>query len=359
MRAKACDTPNTSVLSPTNAPSSVQNVLHAPTRAQISVLRVTDPSTASLCGTVTLPAPPVVRCIARTCGRASALTRSATYTASNPSARNAALCIAGDSEWVTGSPMTTRRRVLAPISTFAFGSQPVRDGRGEGLELLAGVAIDIQVAAERIAHFIAAPAGVLAEDEDAAFPTELVDAGSVMTGHRENKGGVLHQLAGEQAGAMTREIEPALKSDKVSALGCGGAIPRAGAGGRDSHVEPAFPEGALQQRSRQRAAANIAGANEQDVLGHGARRPTARRNSAMLSVPSRTICACGRVQSTTVDGGRFPSTPPSSTSSFPSSTARAKSRAMAAAPGPGGCPGTFADVDVNGPPKASTRDAIA
>src|SRR3954470_8942687 len=148
--ASACVTPKTSVLSPTSTPSSVQNVLHAPTRAQTSVLRVTDPSTASLWGTVTLPAPPAARCAARTPANASGATRSATYTASMPSARKAALCMAGEREWATGSPMTTSRRVLALISTFAFGGQPFRHSGGEGLELLTGVAVHIEIAAERV-----------------------------------------------------------------------------------------------------------------------------------------------------------------------------------------------------------------
>src|SRR5216117_2337295 len=164
--ASALVTPNTSVLSPTRAPpSSVQNVLHAPTRAQTSVFRATDPSTASLCGTVTFPAPPVAACIARTAGSDSPDTRIATYTASRPSARNAALCIAGESEWATGSPMTISNRVLALISTLALGHEPVGDGSREGLELLAGVAVDAEVAAEGVAHLVAAAARVFAQDE--------------------------------------------------------------------------------------------------------------------------------------------------------------------------------------------------
>src|SRR6185295_6786203 len=170
---------------------------------------------------------------------------------------------------------------------------------------------------------------------------------------------VFHELAREQPGAMAREIQPALETHEVGAFRRRRAVPGTRARRRDANVEAPLPQRALEQRRRERTAADIAGAYEQDVLRHGARRPTARRSSATLSVPSRTICASGRVQSTTVEGGRFPSTPPSSTSSFPASTCAAKSRAIAAGPAPGGCPGGFADVDVSGPPSAATRRAMA
>ena len=42
-----------------------------------------------------------------------AATGKATYTQSRPRAAKAALCRAGDSEWVTGSPITPATRVLA------------------------------------------------------------------------------------------------------------------------------------------------------------------------------------------------------------------------------------------------------
>src|SRR6267154_1850503 len=128
--ASALATPNTSVLSPTRVPlpSSVQNVLHAPTRAQTSVFRATDPSTASLCGTVTLPAPPTAACIASTAASDSGATRSATYTASRPSARQAALYMSCEEAAATGSPKTVSKRVLALISTLALSDEPVGDG---------------------------------------------------------------------------------------------------------------------------------------------------------------------------------------------------------------------------------------
>src|SRR5204863_9975998 len=174
----------------------------------------------------------------------------------------------------------------------------------------------------------------------------------------EDQVGALHQLAGQQTGAVPGEIEAALQANEVSAFGSRSAVPGAGAGRRYRHLETALLERALEQRGGEWAAANVAGADEQDVLNHGARRPTARRSSCTLNVPSRTMCACGLVQSTTVEGGRFPSTPPSRTSNCPDATAGAKSRAMASAPGPGGWPGRFADVEVNGTPSDATRLAI-
>src|SRR6266545_5977378 len=289
--ASALVTPNTSVLSPTRAPppSSVQNVLHAPTRAQTSVFRATNPSTASLCGTVTLPAPPVAACIASTARNASGGTggtRKATYTASNPSARQAALCIAGESEWATGSPMTVNSRVLALISTLALGGEPVGHGSGEPLELLTGITVDAQIAAKRIADFVVAPAGVFAQDEHASLAAQLVDAGAVMSRHRENQIRLLDQLAREQPGPVPGEIEAAFEPDQIRPFRRRCAIPGARPGGRDRDFEAALLERALEQRGGERAAADVAGADEQHVLDHGARRPTARRSSLTLSVPS-------------------------------------------------------------------------
>src|SRR5258705_11538058 len=247
IRSSAAATPATSVLSPTRAPSSVQNVLHAPTRAQTSVFRATDPSTASLCGRVTLPAPPVAACIARKAGSDSGVTRSATYTASRPSARQAALCIAGEREWATGSPMTVSKRVLALISTLALSDETVGDGGRERLELLAGITIDAEIAPEGIAHLVAALAGVLAEHEHATLAPELVDARAMMAGHGENQGGALDQLPRPQAGAVTGQGEPPLEPHQISALGCRRAIPRPRPRRRHRHPHTALGESALEQ----------------------------------------------------------------------------------------------------------------
>src|SRR5438477_3406556 len=255
--------------------------------------------------------------------------------------------------------MTARSRVLALISTLTFGGESFRDGGSERLELLAGIAVHFEVSTEGVTHFVATATNVLAKDEHVSLAAQLIDARPMVASHRQNQIGLLDELPREQAGAMTGQIEPTLEADEIGAFGGRRAVPGSRSRRRHFHVDPALLERALEERRGEWAAADVAGADKQDVLGHGARRPTARRSSLTLSVPSRTICARGRVQSTTVDGGRFPRTPPSSTSSVPDSTAGAKSRAMASAPGPGGWPGRLADVEVSGAPRAATRPAIA
>src|SRR2546422_6208550 len=182
--------------------------------------------------------------------------------------------------------------------------------------------------------------------------------------HGEDEIRRIDQLSGEQACPVGREIEAALQPHEIRALGHGRTIPRPRARGRHLEVVDAtLREGALQQRRPERAAADIPGANEEDlfrrrVLHHGASRPTARRSSAIVSAPSRTSRGAGCVQSTTVDGGEFPSTPPSSTTSVPAATASPKSRVSASAPGAGGWPGRLAEVDVTGSSSACTNLAI-
>src|SRR5436189_1835691 len=179
--------PATSVLSPTSAPCSVQNVLQAPTWAHSSVFRATHRSTASLCGTVTFPAAPTVARAASIDGSAAAGVRSATYTASRPSTRNAALCMAGETECATGSPMTASRRVLALTSTRELFADATDRYLYECLELGARVAVNIEVTAEGIAHLglVALPARILAQHEDTTLPAQLVHPGAVVARHRE------------------------------------------------------------------------------------------------------------------------------------------------------------------------------
>src|SRR6266480_4609649 len=205
----------------TSASSSVQKVLHAPTRAHRSVLRARHRSAASLWGTVTFPDPPTTARAARTGGSASAGVGSATYTASRPSARSAALCMAGDNEWVTGSPITTSSRVLALISTARkLFHDPLHCGVDQGFELDAGVAVHLEVAPERVAHLcgVALTPGVLAQHEHVAFTAQLVDAGAVMARHSEDEIRLLDQLPREQPGAVGREVEPALEADEIRPL---------------------------------------------------------------------------------------------------------------------------------------------
>jgi hypothetical protein len=98
---------------------------------------------------------------------------------------------------------------------LAFGGQPFRHSGREGLELLARVAVHIEIAAERVAHFIAPAARVLAEHEDAPFPTQLVHAGAMMPRHGQNQIGLLDELAGEETRAMSGEIQTALETDEI------------------------------------------------------------------------------------------------------------------------------------------------
>src|SRR5437660_1861889 len=261
--------------------------------------------------------------------------------------------------WYRSSP--SRLGSSAPSAGGALGGKALDDRPDQTFQLDAGLAIHVEVAAEGVAHLglVALASGVFAEHEDAPFAAELVDARAVMAGHGEDQVGLLDQLPRQEPGAVTREIESPLEPHEVGALGRGGAVPRARSRRADVHaVQTLFSERALEQRGGERTAADVAGAHEEDLLDlrhQGARCPAARRSSAIGIAPSRITRGCGAVQSTTVDGGRFPNTPPSSTSSLPASTAVAKSRAIAAAPGAGWLPGTFADVEVSGSPNAATN----
>ena len=64
------------------------------------------------------------------------------------------------------------------------------------------------------------------------------------------------------------------------------------------------------------------------------------------------------VQSTSVDGGTLPSTPPSSTSSSPFRSSGPNSSTSRSAPGAGGPPGRLAEVEVSGFPVAVTSRAM-
>src|SRR2546427_3319811 len=215
-------------------------------------------------------------------------------------------------------------------------------GGDQGLQLGAGVAVDVEVAAEGVAYLglVALTPPVLAEHEHPPFPAQLVHPRAVVAGHGEDQVGLLHQLTREQARAVSREVEAALQAHQIGSLGGGRAVPRPGTGRGDAHAcHAAFLERAAQEGFGQRAAADVAGADEQNSLDHagqGARIPAARRSSLIGSAPARTTRGVGLVQSTTVEGGRFPSTPPSSTSNWPVVIAAAKSRATGSAPGAGG-----------------------
>src|SRR5256886_6242763 len=259
----------TSVLSPTRLPRSVQNVLHAPTRAHRSVFRARHRSVASLCGTVTFPAPPSAGSTDSSPGRAAAGVGRATYTAFSPSARIAALCITGESEWATGSPSTTNRRVSALTSTRELFDDALHGRLDQSFELGAGVAVHAQVAAERIAHFrlVALPSGVLAQHEHATLAAELVHARPVVPRHGEHQVGAFDQLARQRPRAVSREIEPALESDQIGSFGDGRAVPGTGSRRRHREALAAAPrERALEQRCGERAAADVAGTDQENAF---------------------------------------------------------------------------------------------
>src|SRR5213592_4711611 len=240
--------PATSVLSPTSAPCSVQNVLQAPTWAHSSVFRATHRSTASLCGTVTFPAPPTAARAASTVVSSGADVRSATYTASRPRTRIAAFCIEGESEWATGSPITASRRVLALTSTRELFDDALHRRLQERLELDARVAIHVEVAAERVAHLglVSLTAGILTQHEYVTFAAQLVHTRAVVPGHGEDQVGTVHQLARQEPRPVAREIEPPLESHEIGALGNRGAVPGPGAGrGYREPFDPALHQGPL------------------------------------------------------------------------------------------------------------------
>src|SRR5207247_8202738 len=122
----------------------------------------------------------------------------------------------GESEWATGSPITARRRVLALISTRELFDDPLHRGFDQRLELDAGVAVHLEVAAEGIADLglVAFAAGVLAEHEHLPFPAKLVHASPVMPGHGEDEVGMLEEIEAEQPRPVRREGEPALEADQ-------------------------------------------------------------------------------------------------------------------------------------------------
>jgi hypothetical protein len=109
-----------------------------------------------------------------------------------------------------------------------------------------------------------------------AFATQLVHAGPVVARHGEDQVRGVDQLAREQPRPVARQIEPALEPDEIRALRRRRAVPGPGARGRDRDpLDPALGERALEQRRRERAAADVPGTHQQNafrdrVLVHGA-----------------------------------------------------------------------------------------
>src|SRR5436190_24282685 len=99
--------------------------------------------------------------------------------------------MAGDSEWRTGSPTIASTRLLAPTGITELAHQPFDGGADQGFQLLVRRPIQLEISAERIAHFRlrTGPAGILTQHVGPAFAAQLVDPGPVMTRHGEDDSG--------------------------------------------------------------------------------------------------------------------------------------------------------------------------
>ena len=337
--------PGTSVLSPTAAPSSPQKVLHAPSAldARPRAGRPTRAAT-SLCGTVTLP--PTARAAERAHQPGDVRrprSGARTYTAGSPRTRKAAFCMAGrervrdrvaqEGEDARGAvdhrTVPATRLTTAPISSCSSA----RCG-----------AIAGEIGAERIAH-LGAPRLAPGVRRRAGAPCPRRPArprgpgdGRDMT--RMRSAPRTSSRVSSRARWLLRS-RPCSSPTRYAPSDDGRAVPGAGAGRRHGHLVEAARRGRLaQERLGHRAAAGVAGADEEDVGAHagnivtarGARRPAGARRAG-----SRPRAPCGApdsVQSTSVDGGTLPSTPPSSTSSSPGSTTSSRNSSTSRS-GPG------------------------
>src|SRR5205085_644834 len=128
----------------------------------------------------------------------------------------------------------TSRRVSALTSTRELFDDALHGRLDESFELGTGVAVHVQVAAERIAdlRFVTLSSGVLAQHEHATLAAELVHPRPVVPRHGEDQVGAFDQLPRQEARAVAREVEPPFEPDQVGPLGDGRTVPRSGAGGR-------------------------------------------------------------------------------------------------------------------------------
>src|SRR3989442_15888731 len=114
---------------------------------------------------------------------------------------------------------------------------------------------------------------------------------------------------------MARETEPPLGPHELGACGLRPTVPRAGPRrGPLDRVEAALVERALQQRGRERAAADVPGADEQDRFHScftepaGPRRGADPPASARLRAPGAASGVCSQPPSTAASspGPRHP-----------------------------------------------------
>src|SRR5207302_10149255 len=88
----------------------------------------------------------------------------------------------------------------------------------------------------------------------------------VLAGHRQRQVGALEHLAVEDAAAVGRQVEPAV-GQHVDTVGAGWLTGQSKTGGADVNVDPAPFESVSQERLRHRRAADVAGAQEEDLDG--------------------------------------------------------------------------------------------
>src|SRR6266540_4327083 len=100
----------------------------------------------------------------------------------------AALCMAGESEWRTGSPTMASTRLVAPTGITELAHQPFDGRSNQGLQLIVRLAIQFQVSAERVAHLGLRPgaAGVLTQYVGPPLASKLMHPSPVMPGHGED-----------------------------------------------------------------------------------------------------------------------------------------------------------------------------
>src|SRR4051812_13768590 len=107
----------------------------------------------------------------------------------------AALCMAGDSEWVTGSPTTANS--LVPLATGtgnALAQEPVDRLGDEDLQLVVGAAVIVELAPERVLDFglVTLAADVGAQQVRLPLPAQRFGALEVVLAHAEDEVGAVH-----------------------------------------------------------------------------------------------------------------------------------------------------------------------
>ena len=282
----------------------------------------------SLCGTVTLPPPPA---------RLSARDQAGHVLRSGSGGRRTPPGVRGPGRRRCAWPERAnarpdrrgwRRRAWCRRSPHRAGDA-ADHGADQLLQLGVGAAVAGEVGAERIADLGAArPRARRRRRAGAPCPRRPSSATRARwwPGHDEHEIGASHQLPRQQPGAVLAEVETVLQPDEVGAFGHRRAVPgarcrrRRPSPGR-ARAPPAPRAGApsaigLRQVLPVQTKRDVRCSwPETSVTARAARRRAAARRAG--SRPRAPSGAPESVQSTSVDGGTLPSTPPSSTSSSP------------------------------------------